>query len=699
MDAKHISVLKLIQTTDQFKIPIYQRKYSWKRVHCEQLWDDVIQAGRGDTIGGHFIGSIVYVQETDVHNPPVLVIDGQQRLTTLTLLISALSNALADQEPDEGFSREKLKGYYLVNPLEKQNSPMYRKLVLSETDSDTLFAIVDSRELPEEHSYRIKENFEFFEERIKKYADDLAVVCQGLKNLHAVYVALTRGTDKPQLIFESMNWTGRELSQADLVRNYVLMGLEIDLQSRLYEQYWQPMEQLFGQEAYDKQFDGFMRHFLTMKTGVTPKIGDIYTTFKKYARSKEIAAQGIERLVKDILRYSRFYCAMALNRENDPDLKAAFHDLRELRVDVAYPLLLELYADYVDKVLEYGDFLKAVRLVESYVFRRAVCSIPTNSLSKTFSTFGKALKKDRYLESIMAHFLLMPSYRRFPNDEEFKTDIKNRNLHSFRSRGYCLRRLENYQRKERVFIDNYTVEHIMPQNENLSDEWKAELGEDWEHIHEQYLHTLGNLTLTGYNSEYSDRPFAEKRDMKGGFRQSPLKINSGLGKQDKWTKASINDRANRLAEEATSVWKFPRVAEDVLKSYRTEEPSHVSNYSIIDHPFLEHSPTKELFEALRREILGLNPCVAEEVLKLYIAYKAETNFVDVVPQAKGLRLSLNMEFVDINDPSGLCKDVTNIGRWGNGNVEVRFRDLSELPKIVGLVRQSLEMQLQNDDGE
>ncbi|MEG9861711.1 MAG: DUF262 and DUF1524 domain-containing protein [Parvularculales bacterium] len=697
MDAKHTNLLNFIGGSFQFLIPIYQRKYSWDRVQCEQLWNDIIRAGKGDSIESHFIGSIVYVADTDAHNAPLLVIDGQQRLTTLTLLISALSYALGEQEPYNGFSQKKLKGYYLINEPETGN--MRRKLVLSETDRDTLFAVIDgqdTRDLPENYSHRIKDNFLFFEERIKEYANDLESVCRGLSKLLVVYVALSRKGDNPQLIFESMNSTGRELSQADLIRNFVLMGLDTGLQERLYNQYWRSMEQAFGQEAYDKHFDKFMRYFLIVKTGNMPRLDDVYTAFKDYARPEEIDTQRIEELVKDICQYSRYFCAMALDKESDPDLKAAFNDLRELRVDVAYPLLLVLYADFKSEVLEHDDFLEAVRLVETYVFRRAVCEIPTNSMNKTFATFAKALKKDCYLESIIAHFLLMPSYRRFPSDEEFREKIKLRNLYNFPRRSYWLRRFENFGRKERVPVGEYTIEHIMPQS--LTKEWKTVLGEDWQQIHERYLHTLGNLTLTGYNSEYSDRPFVEKRDMKGGFRHSPLKVNSGLGELDEWTDKTIINRANSLAEKAINVWRFPYISEDILETYRPKEVSP-STYSFEDHRHLTSSPTKQLFESLQREILNLDPCVSEEILKHYIAYKAETNFVDVIPQAKGLQLILNMEFMDISDPKRLCRNITGLGRWGNGDVEVKYSGLDELPYILSLVRQSLERQLGNGGDE
>jgi predicted transport protein len=389
---------------------------------------------------------------------------------------------------------------------------------------------------------------------------------------------------------------------------------------------------------------------------------------------------------------------MALGAEVDVDLKVAFHDLREIRVDVAYPFLLELYHDYATHGLEKTELLHAVRLVESYVFRRAVCGIPTNSLNKTFATFTRGLKKDRYLESIHAHFLLLPSYRRFPSDEEFMRDLQTRDLNNFRSRSYWLRRLENHGRKERVLVDEYTIEHILPQNEALSDAWQAELGPEWVRIQQTWLHTLGNLTLTGYNSEYSDRPFAQKRDMQGGFRESPLRLNEGLGVLEHWNEKAICQRAERLARQAVSVWSAPALDAAVLEAYQPKGTP--GGYTINDHPYLAAGMIREVFEAFRKQVLALDPCVTEEFLKLYVAYKAETNFVDIVPQARRLRLSLNMAFPELRDPKGLCKDVSGVGRWGNGDVEVGLASPEELPYVMGLVRQALEKQLGNGgDGQ
>jgi len=700
MKASEAQFLDFIKKSSQFVIPIYQRTYSWTERECRQLWDDILRAGSNDDVSAHFVGSIVYIEKglfQVTSLSPLLVIDGQQRLTTMALLIAALAKALENlpegcREPVDGFSPRKLRNYYLVNPEEEGDR--HYKLILSQTDRDSLIAVVAGNEQPKEYSRRILENYGLFESWIATCKCDLTALCKGIAKLVVVDIALSRDQDNPQLIFESMNSTGRELSQADLIRNFILMGLEPELQTHLYEKYWRPMERDFGQEAYSAHFDSFMRHYLTVKTGDIPRLAEVYDAFKAHARTPKVAGTGVESLVADIREFSRYFCAMALGAEPDRDLNLAFHDLRELKVDVAYPFLLELYHDHAGNVLLKQDFLAAVRLVEAYVFRRAICSIPTSSLNKTFATFNKVLKKDRYLESIQAHLLLLPSYRRFPNDEEFKRELQVRDLYNFRSRSYWLRRLENHGRKERVVVDEYTIEHILPQNEKLPKTWKEALGAEWERIRETKLHTLGNLTLTGYNSEYSDRSFVEKRDMPGGFMESPLRLNQGLGQLEQWNEETINDRAQRMSETAVAVWRAPQLAADVLTAYRPRTET-TSGYSIEDHPHLLSGVGLELFEAFRKEVLALDPVVSEVFLKYYVAYKAETNFVDVVPQAKRLLLSLNMPFADINDPRGLCKDFTGVGRWGNGDVEARFTSLEELPYIMGLVRKSFERQMGN----
>ncbi|MCA1917727.1 DUF262 and DUF1524 domain-containing protein [Methanospirillum hungatei] len=701
MKATEAKLIDFLKKSPQFIIPIYQRTYSWTEKECKQLWDDIIRTGTNDEISAHFVGSIVYIEKglyQVTSQSPLLVIDGQQRLTTITLLIAALAKYLDNleegtKEPVEGFSPRKLRNYYLLNP-EEEGEKRY-KLILSQTDKDSLISIVGEKHPPKEPSIRITNNYTLFEKLISDSQSEIEAICKGVAKLLVVDIALDRDQDNPQLIFESMNSTGRELTQADLIRNYILMRLEPELQTKLYENYWRPMEVEFGQEAYGQEFDGFIRHYLTVKTGGDiPKIDQVYEAFKKYSRTPDIEKNGVESLVSDIYSYSRYFCAMALGQEEEKDLKRAFFDLRELKVDVAFPLLLELYHDYVSQILTKDDFLKIVRLIESYVFRRVICDIPTNSMNKTFATFSKNLKKDKYLENVQATFALLKSYRRFPSDEDFKQRMKTCDLYNkTRARKYCLRRLENNDRKEPVPVDEYSIEHVMPQNENLSESWKKDLGPDWKQIQEKWLHTLGNLTLTAYNSEYSDKPFSEKRDNEKGFKMSPLLLNQDLGRREVWNEATIKDRAEILAQMAIRVWEGITLTEDIIAQYQQKSPS--LEYSIDNYKHLKPGAVRDMFEAFRKEVLALDPCVSEVYTKLYIAYKAETNFVDVEPMSKSLRLTLNMKYPDVNDPKGVCRDITGIGKWGNGDVEINMISVSQLPYVMGLVRQSFDKQMSN----
>ena len=700
MKATEANLLEFLKKSPQFLIPIYQRTYSWTDRECRQLWDDIVRTGKNSAIAAHFIGSIVYIDQGIYQvssQSSLLVIDGQQRLTTVMLILEAIARHLGEEEPVDGFSALKLRHYYLLNPLEKGERCF--KLVLTQTDKQSLLALMRQMPQPAEPSVRINENFAFFQKRIEALGGDLTDLCNGLSRLMIVDIALSRDQDNPQLIFESMNSTGRELSQADLIRNFILMGQEPSQQTRLYEEYWRPMEVAFGQEAYGTQFDGFMRHYLTLKTGEIPNVRAVYEAFKRHAQVWMESRGGVAQLLAEIHRYTGYYCAMALDKEPDKDLAQAFRDLRELKVNVAYPFLLELYDDYAQARLSRDDFVYALRLVESYVFRRAVCDIPTNSLNKTFMTFGRSILKDRYRESIQAHFLTLLSYRRFPGDEEFKRELSRRDLYNFPRRSYWLRRLENHGRKERVPVDEYTIEHILPQNPNLNTQWQEELGPEWHQVQETWLHTLGNLTLTAYNAEYCDRPFGEKRDMPGGFKKSPLRLNEGLGILADWNETTIQKRAERLAAQAAKVWELPQLPAEVLKTYLPQVKSPIG-YSLEDHPHLaEGSSMRMLFEKFRKEVLTLNPCVSEEILKFYVAYKAETNFVDVVPQKSRLRLSLNMHFHELHDPKKLAKDVTNLGRWGNGDVEVGFSKTEDMAYVMGLVRQAFEKQMGDTEAD
>ena len=697
MRADATKFLNFLHKANQFVIPIYQRNYSWDEKQCQQLWEDILRVGSNESIPLHFVGSIVYVhssQSTVAVSAPLLVIDGQQRLTTLTILLEALARTLGENEPLDGFSEKKIRNKYLSNPDETDERQY--KLILSDTDKDSLMALIRGAALPKNHSLRIKENFEFFTEKLSEKNTSIEQVCRGIAKLMIVDIALERDQENPQLIFESMNSTGKALSEADLIRNYILMGLEPTLQSAIYIDLWRPMELDFGQEAYGDQFDDFMRHFLTLKTGDIPKLSEVYEAFKEYSVKFFSEDGNVRDLVSDIRKYARYFVAMALDGESNPKLKPLFDDLfNSLNYSVAYPFLMEIYSDFEAGVIAEDDFIEIIKLVESYVFRRSICQIPTNSMNKTFAEFTRHIDKTDYLSSLKGHFYQLKSYRRFPSDEDFKSALFYRDVYNFLHRTYLLRKLENFGKKEFVSTENYTIEHVLPQNPNLGIEWQQELGEDWKAIQERYLHTIGNLTLTGYNSEYSDRPFSEKKTMKGGFLESPLKLNKVIASQEKWNESAILFRAEMISDETLKIWKSPILTQDEIAKWAKapESEKQQTTYSIEDHEYLSRPHVRELFDALRVEVMKIDPEVSETFLKYWIAYKVNTNFVDVVPKAKGLRLSINMKYPEISDPAGMTEDISEKGRWGNGDVSVHYRKLEELPYIMGLIQQSYEKQL------
>ncbi|GAA8277951.1 hypothetical protein HpBT164_15210 [Helicobacter pylori] len=497
----------------QFVIPIYQRVYSWEKEQYKQLWDDIIKTGGNDQIEGHFIGPIVFVHDgiyTTSHNE-LLIIDGQQRLTTITLLLTALRNHLSDEDEFLGkFSRQKIQNRYLINS-DKDGDKKFR-LILSESDKDTLLYLIDKdRRKPSEPSSKIMENFKLFEEWIRKNTDKLETIFKGLEKLMIVEIALEKGKDDPQLIFESMNSKGIELTQTDLTRNYVVMETEIEKQEGSYNKYWRAMEEEFKQNK--KLFDRFVRHYLTIKTGDIPNINKVYVALKRYQQERGIET---EALLQDLQKYCGYFCRIVFKKEDDKDLNKALGFLVDLKMDVIYPLLLELYSDYRDGVLSKQDFIPIIYLTESYICRRAVCGLGTNSLNKVFPSFTKHIQKDEYFKSLKAHFGSLTEKQRFPNNDEFKDCFITIGFYRFKKNRYFFERLENFDTKEPVNTQKCTIEHIMPQTLNL--EWKRDLGENFQAIHDKYLHTIGNLTLTGYNKEYSNNSFQEKRDMEKGFK-------------------------------------------------------------------------------------------------------------------------------------------------------------------------------------
>ncbi|WP_187847661.1 GmrSD restriction endonuclease domain-containing protein [Helicobacter pylori] len=679
---------------NQFVIPIYQRLYSWKKEQCEQLWDDIIKIGGNDKMNGHFIGSILYARVDDTHSSPLLIIDGQQRLTTITLLFIALRNHLSEEvEILEKFSRKKMESY-LINS-DKDGDKKFR-LILSESDKDTLPSLIDkNRRKPSEPSLKIMENFKLFEEWIRKNTDKLETIFKGLEKLMIVWIALKKGKDDPQLIFESMNSKGIELTQTDLIRNYIIMETEIEKQKDFYNQYWRAMEEDFKQN--ETLFNRFVRHYLTIKTGKIPNEKRVYEAFKDYRQKEGI---GIEDLLKDLKKYCGYFCQIAFKKEADKGLNKALGFLVDLETDVIYPLLLELYSDYSDGVLSNQDFIPIIYLTESYICRRAVCGLGTNSLNKVFPSFTKHIQKDEYFKSLKAHFGYLTEKQRFPNNDEFKDSFITIDFYSFKKKKYFFERLENFERKERVYAHEYTIEHIMPQT--LTEEWQRDLGENFEAIHEKYLHTIGNLTLTGYNQEYSNKPFKEK---KKGFKQSPLRLNQSLKDLESFGEKEIEKRANDLADWALKIWTYPKLDAETLEKYKPKKEKKEKEeyklkkekkvYDLSSYKFSPHS--RELFDILREKIKALDERITEKFNQKYIAYKfCKISFVDIVVQEKGLKLYLKMNLNELQDEIKeklKIRDVSNIGRPCVGNMEVELETKENIPYCLGLIKQALEKQM------
>ncbi|MCQ2768117.1 DUF262 and DUF1524 domain-containing protein [Helicobacter pylori] len=664
---------------NQFVIPIYQRLYSWKKEQCEQLWDDIIKIGGNDKMNGHFIGSILYVLDGNTPSSPLLIIDGQQRLTTITLLLIALRNHSSDED-----KRKKIESY-LINS-NKDGDEKFR-LILSESDKDTLLFLIDkNKRKPSEPSVKIVENFELFEKWISENTGKLETIFKGLEKLMIVWIALEKGKDDPQLIFESMNSKGIELTQADLIRNYIVMETEDEKKQKdLYNGYWRAMEEDFKQN--ETLFDRFVRHYLTIKTGEIPNIKKVYEAFKDYQQKEGIE---IEDLLKDLQKYCGYFCQIAFKKESDKDLNKALSFLVDLEMDVVYPLLLELYSDYKDGILSKQDFTPIIALTESYLCRRAVCGLGSNGLNKIFPSFTKKIDKKQYLKSVEKHFGSLKGKQRFPNNDEFKDLFITIDFYHFKKNKYFLERLEKFT-KEPVDTQKCNIEHIMPQT--LTFEWERDLGENFKAIHEKYLHTIGNLTLTGYNSEYSNKPFKEKRDMEKGFKQSPLRLNQSLKDLEVFGEKEIEKRANDLADWALKIWTYPKLDPETLEGYKSKKEKKV--YDLSSYKFSPYS--RELFDILRKGIKAFDERITEKFNQQYIAYKFfKINFVDIVVQEKGLKLYLKMELNELQDEIEeklKIRNVSKTGHLGVGDVEVKLETKENIPYCLGLIRQALEKQM------
>lgn len=558
-----------------FAIPVYQRNYDWAKTQCAQLFKDILAVGADETQSGHFIGSIVYVHD-DVHAVAALqeftIIDGQQRLTTLTLIYIAIyRHFLAAGEDREA---QRIYKTYLINEFAEDAE----KLKLKPTDNNkaALAQMMDPQEAVKVSGYsRLIENFRFFQSRID--ASNVATVLKGVSKLIFVNIALDRQKDNPQRIFESLNSTGLELSQADLIRNYILMGLPRREQEQVFRKFWEPIERnARNLEVNESRLSDFIRDYLTLKQKDIPNKGAVYAKFKE--RFPVPSSPELMEALNEIRDLSNVY-ARLLNpdMETDAVISRELGYIRTLEINVSYPFLMPVYRDFQAGVISRDEFAAELQLVQSYVWRRAILGLPTNALNKIFMGLYDRVELEDYLTSVQRALMQRGGSQRYPRDPEVLAVLKEKDMYSMkgRTRTYFFDRLENHNNREivDVTVPGITIEHIFPQKPDP--EWRNTVDEDdFAAMGEQHLNTIGNLTLSGNNGRLGNKTFAEKRDMnhdggEQGYRFSRLWLNRDLQKLDHWNVAQVEARAERIAQRFLEVWPAPSV--DVLAGPDLEE--------------------------------------------------------------------------------------------------------------------------------
>lgn len=592
MDASARRIMGLIgEMNVRFVVPVYQRPYSWGEEQCVQLWDDILACGRRRV--PHFTGSIVTIQDGSVSDQGVsqhLVIDGQQRITTIMLLLMALAR-YAGKHPDErlSFTRDEIVGGgYLTNPYRTGDD--HHKLTLSKSDRAYYQALVDHVERPDEvaepsevfYSYAypaLRSNLALFERRLEAL-DDVDSVWAGLQRLEVVAVSLTQGVDDPQVIFESMNSTGKDLSSGDLVRNFVLMGYPLSEQQELYRTYWQPLEEVLGSVpyAYDEAFDDFVRCYLTVVHAPEPyEAPEVYPAFKRHVLFNGYGTR--DRMKVFALRLRRFagYFATAVScvAAGDEELSQALRRLGRLEVPGVVPLLMELLDGYDRKSFCRDDLLAMLRALEAYLVRRAVCDCEGSALAGFLPSLVARVSATREEEGNVAQVFVASllneegTSRRFPADEEFAHALRTRDMFAFAGTRQLLARIEGLRdvaAEEQLCGHDYTLEHIMPVGAPKVGEWREVLGANPERAYEELVGKLGNVTLTTGAYDLQECGFAQKREQI--VATGELGISQSVAQTERWDAAAIEARTQELADAALAAWPLPELAPEVREVYR-----------------------------------------------------------------------------------------------------------------------------------
>ena len=569
MKATEENFVRFLEGSVQFRIPIYQRKYSWTTKHCEKLFDDIIKAGKNSS-DVHFFGSIVYVSEQFQKSAVqhMTVIDGQQRLTTVMLLLFSFSKIIENKDIE--ITTNQIRNNYLFNTDQKVPENKL-KLILTRSDRETLNSVLEEKPLPNSPSKNILDNFEYFEKKIKNLENGyVKELWEGIRKLKIVDIMLTTPDDNPQLIFESLNSTGLGLSQTDLIRNFLLMGLERTEQETLYTKFWMPMEKRITESKKEDEFDEFLQDFLTVKQIDIPIKREVYDKYKEYFHEEN---KDNFSCVEELEYYSKFYQILALEVTDDQQIKEAVSNINKLRVTVTYPLLLQVFSDEAKGVITKDDVLEIMELIQSYIFRRQIVVQMTSGHGRIFATLYDRIDKgdrQRYVESVKAGLQIQTGKYRFPSDEEFLSHLLVADMYNVKGNIYPLLKLENFKRKkEKVgILDSppVTIEHILPQNPNLLEDWRNELGDEWKLVQKEKVNRLGNLTITELNSEYSDSSFQIKKEK--GYDNSIYHLSGELKHLEHWNGDEIDKRTTNLADLALEVWKHPKLPDEILDKYR-----------------------------------------------------------------------------------------------------------------------------------
>jgi uncharacterized protein with ParB-like and HNH nuclease domain len=610
MRATNQFLTKLLEKQDtHFIIPIYQRNYDWGMDQCQQLLDDICQLGDEKNDGdNHFIGSLVFIQDGVTScDPPekLLIIDGQQRLTTVTLLWVVL-HRIAKELGDEKLENE-IHKKYLVNEFLDDDEKLKLRST-SNNDEALRYLIKDGDPQKYDKSCQLVHNFNYFKSEINKH--NYVRVIRGIRKLMFVEIVLERDKDDPQRIFESLNSTGTDLTPADLIRNYMLMRLDPNLQKKMYQDYWMKIERLATKgENTKSQVDLFIRDFLTIKTKEIPLKRNVYRDYKKFYTYKD--KKTLEDTMKEIKNFANHYNKL-INPGNEPDveIRNQIKLVTNLGVDVCFPFFLNIYNDYANHVIDKKTLIGILELIQSYIWRRFIVGIPTQGLDRIFARLYDSHDASNYLTSISKSLIKMTGAQRFPADDETLPQLKIKDLYNIKinNRTYFLERLENHNNKEPVKIEgnpDITTEHIFPQKP--SHKWTANIPQkECDEIKEKYLHTIGNLTLIGTNSSLSNKSFLEKRDLPGkGYSASRLFLNKHLSALKKWDKKEIQKRAVLLQTRFKEIWTYPDVKLD--EKDKNEEVNVFNEYNptykrLEYIVFMDKKITVGTFKELYREV-------------------------------------------------------------------------------------------------